>query len=109
MTGSGWASASGARALAKAGLFSLVLVVITTLGGAPFAAATPQPWSIQPSVNNGPDPNYLVATSCLSSQFCMAVGHYSDQAGDDQTLIETWNGASWELLTSPDAGARPTI
>ena len=37
----------------------------------------------------------------------MAVGHYSDQAGDDQTLIETWNGTTWAVLPSPDAGTAP--
>jgi hypothetical protein len=105
VTRSGLASGSGTRALAHGGLMALVLVVMMTLVGAPFAAAAKSPWSIEQSPNDGTDPNYLVATSCVSSTFCMAVGHYSDPAGDDQTLIESWNGTSWVLLPSPDAGS----
>jgi hypothetical protein len=76
-----------------------------TLVGAPFATAALSSWSIVRSPNDTVNPNYLVATSCVSSAFCMAVGHYSDQAGDDQTLIEQWNGTAWVLLPSPDAGS----
>jgi hypothetical protein len=101
----GWASRSGTRAVASVGLLGLVLATMMTLVGAPCATAAQSPWTIVRSPNDTVNPNYLVATSCVSSAFCMAVGHYSDQAGDDQTLIETWNGSAWELLPSPDAGS----
>ncbi len=102
------ACGSGTGESLRAGSVGLVLaIVLTLLGGAPFAAAAPS-WSIQRSADDGATPNYLVATSCLSPGFCMAVGHYSDQAGDDHALIETWNGTSWEVLPSPAAGSAPS-
>jgi hypothetical protein len=40
--------------------------------------------------------------SCVSSSFCAAVGNYTDAAGVVKTLVETWNGSSWSISTSPN-------
>jgi hypothetical protein len=39
--------------------------------------------------------------ACTSSDSCVAVGYYS-VAGGDHTLVETWNGAAWAIVPSPD-------
>jgi hypothetical protein len=63
-------------------------------------------WSIVPSAAKDIG-NLLFGVSCVSASFCTAVGQYSTSAspGVARTLIETWNGSSWSLATSPDKGA----
>jgi hypothetical protein len=60
-------------------------------------------WSIVPSANTSSSVNNeLFGVSCVSTTWCVAVG-YAGDGGGTQTLIETWNGASWAIVTSPDA------
>lgn len=60
-------------------------------------------WSIVPSPNPGTFSNYLNGISCNSANFCTAVGDFSSDEGDsNQTLIESWNGASWSVVSSPN-------
>jgi hypothetical protein len=48
----------------------------------------------------------LNSVSCTSATSCMAVGDYSDQAGDaDTTLAEQWNGTTWTVVTTPSPAA----
>ncbi|HEX4491553.1 MAG TPA: hypothetical protein VH914_10140 [Acidimicrobiia bacterium] len=56
-------------------------------------------WSTVPTVDpSGTFADWLTDISCVSSDFCVAVGErFSSQAGNDPTLIETWNGTSWSL------------
>jgi hypothetical protein len=39
--------------------------------------------------------------ACTASDSCVAVGYYM-VATHDHTLVETWNGASWAIVPSPD-------
>jgi len=69
-----------------------------------------QAWNIIPSPNwsSGPGssyPNELYGVSCPSSTFCEAVGYtltFNIDSPVSQTLVETWNGTSWSLTSSPN-------
>jgi hypothetical protein len=52
----------------------------------------------------GPNP-WIDAVSCLSINFCMAVG-YSDQY---TALAEAWNGTAWTVTTPPPEGVFMTF
>jgi hypothetical protein len=62
-------------------------------------------WTIVPSPNAGPNENILTSVSCTSPRSCQAVGDYASAQGVLQTLIETWNGADWSIVPSPNNGA----
>jgi hypothetical protein len=61
-------------------------------------------WGIQPT----PDPadadsfpgSALSAISCSSAAACMAVGSYTNTAGNVVTLAESWNGTAWKIKTT---------
>ena len=68
-------------------------------------------WSLVPSPNPGPGVDIvnelLQGVSCISSSFCVAVGHgegYGLGRHRSQTLIESWDGASWSIAPSPNPG-----
>ena len=46
--------------------------------------------------------NVLSGVSCVSASFCEAVGTYSDGAGNQDMLAETWNGTSWKVQSITD-------
>jgi hypothetical protein len=46
----------------------------------------------------------LRSVSCPTTSFCMAVGDYQNAAGQYRTLIEKWNGSTWEIVPSPNNG-----
>ncbi len=60
-------------------------------------------WSIDSSPNVGSNLNYLNAVSCARPNFCMAVGYYNNTNTETSrfTLVETWDGSSWSVTTSP--------
>ena len=64
-----------------------------------------QGWQIQPTPNpeGGPD-SFLLSVSCTTPTACIAVGYSRLGAGMRQTLAERWNGADWNLLSTPSAG-----
>jgi hypothetical protein len=65
---------------------------------------TPAAWSIVPSPDvMGASGQQLLAVSCVSSTFCMAVG--STFGTVQQTLVEQWNGSTWTIVPSPDTSA----
>jgi hypothetical protein len=82
-----------------------VFVTVTTPGGtsAPtttdqFTYATPGEWTLFPSPNAGS----LTAASCLSSDFCVAVGTKNETLGrENETLMESWNGTEWSVVPAP--------
>ena len=45
----------------------------------------------------------LVGVSCVGTAWCTAVGYDSGTTAY-KTLIEQWNGSSWSIVASPDAG-----
>ena len=60
-------------------------------------------WSIVPSPNTSPtEVNVLLGVSCSSASACTAMGFYNPSNGFDQTLIESWNGSAWSIVTSPN-------
>jgi hypothetical protein len=65
-------------------------------------------WSIQSAPN--PDgaiapsftaPTGLTAVSCPAANECLAVGSYTNAAGNNDGLAERWNGTSWALQPTP--------
>jgi hypothetical protein len=62
-------------------------------------------WSITSSPSKGSNDNTLNGVSCISASSCVAVGNYRNGISSPyQTLIESWNGASWSVITSPNSG-----
>ena len=62
-------------------------------------------WSITPSPTpKGPGGGALSSVSCVSATSCKAVGGYDDSnPGEPQkTLIESWNGTTWLVTSSPN-------
>jgi len=64
-----------------------------------------QQWSIVPSPSEQASNNALESVACVSSTDCVAIGHYENGATALQTLIESWNGAVWSLVLSPNEGS----
>lgn len=61
-------------------------------------------WSIVPSATPTGSPNSsLDGVSCGSAAGCLAVGHsYRPSfAAKDATLVESWDGSSWTIVTAP--------
>jgi hypothetical protein len=60
-------------------------------------------WSIVASPNLSLDgPNFLVGVSCPSLSRCTAVG-YAQSGTTIQTLVESWNGTAWSIISSPNS------
>jgi hypothetical protein len=43
----------------------------------------------------------LNGISCLSSTFCIAVGHYFQTSGEEVAVGDGWNGKTWKLQATP--------
>jgi hypothetical protein len=61
-------------------------------------------WTQMTSPNNGSSDNGLMSVSCVSSSSCVAVGYYVNGSGAYQTLVLSWDGASWAQVNSPNGG-----
>ena len=62
-------------------------------------------WSIVGGRNTSPtENNELAAVSCAATTACMAVGDSGNYPGL-KTLIESWDGSSWSLVSSPSPSA----
>jgi hypothetical protein len=66
-------------------------------------------WSLvaSPNVNRpyggGLQDNGLEEVACSSPSECWAVGSYSSfAAGESQTVVDSWSGASWGVVSSPN-------
>lgn len=62
-------------------------------------------WTITPSPDTSTsDQDLLEGVSCTSPSFCVAAGYSLTPAvsGSQKTLIETWDGSSWSITTSPN-------
>ncbi len=58
-------------------------------------------------VESVPFPKHIVGAelfgvSCPAQNFCLAVGYYSPQASGFSTLVESWNGSTWSVISSPN-------
>ncbi len=60
---------------------------------------TPPAWTIQTTITPPGEPTdaRLQGVSCWSSVACDAVGVYNNLEGKGITLVEGWNGATWEV------------
>jgi len=68
-------------------------------------------WRIQQTPNpTGSIDTQLGGVSCNSPVACTAVGYSENSAGQDATLVETWNGASSQIVDTPNpaSGTGPT-
>jgi hypothetical protein len=69
--------------------------------GAGAVEAQPPGWSVVPSPNPSGGGG-LQSISCPDSTLCTAVGQTYLSGGDTGTLIESWNGSTWLISSSPD-------
>ena len=62
-------------------------------------------WAVVPSPNSPPahPSDELTSVSCVSAQACTAVGGGGSKG--NKTLIESWNGAAWAVVPSPNGPA----
>jgi hypothetical protein len=82
-----------------------VAVSALAVGTVSIASAGAAGWSIVSSPNHTPGDNVLTAVSCRPASSCKAVGYSFDTSlGAYQTLIESWNGKRWSIVSSPNAG-----
>jgi len=96
----------GARTFTARTCPALAALVLAGMLAGPAAggalAATCTATGAQPP-NVGTHDNSLTGVAALSSCNAWAVGYYSTGTAD-QTLIEHWNGTSWQVVPSPDPG-----
>ncbi|HJT81999.1 MAG TPA: dockerin type I domain-containing protein [Chthoniobacterales bacterium] len=61
-------------------------------------------WTIVPSPNvSSTDASFLIGVRCPSDSECWAVG-VGQNGGENQTLIEHFDGDSWTIVASPNLG-----
>jgi len=61
-------------------------------------------WTISGHPNVGAKGDVLNTVSCVSAISCKAVGDSTNSGSISATLIESWNGTSWSVATSPNVG-----
>jgi hypothetical protein len=84
-----------------------------TYAGGPFVSLTEHwngnAWTVVPNPNPGLARDQLVSVVALSRNNVWAVGNACDTgdcfASVGRTLVEHWNGTSWQVVPSPNAGA----
>ena len=86
-----------------------VLTGLVLLGGTVPASAQALTWSVVPSPNQGTSRNILQGVSCASAVSCMAVGYYYTGTRVFRGLIESWNGARWSVVPSPQRGGEEIL
>jgi hypothetical protein len=60
-------------------------------------------WSVIASPNpKGSTGSFLAGVSCFRRSACKAVGTYGNSSGVNVALAESWNGAHWKVVSSPD-------
>ena len=60
-------------------------------------------WATQTTPNpSGTLGANLNSVSCVSATACTAVGYYSDSSGNNKTLAEAWDGATWVIQHTPN-------
>jgi hypothetical protein len=61
-------------------------------------------WNVVPSPNNGGNGSYLQAVTALAADDVWAAGYYVDDNQVNETLVEHWDGTSWNIVSSPNRG-----
>jgi hypothetical protein len=60
-------------------------------------------WQVQaPIIPTAAQASSLSGVSCASKGACTAVGDYTNAAGIRVTLVEAWNGTSWQVQATPN-------
>jgi hypothetical protein len=63
-------------------------------------------WSVVPTPNVGSFDNVLSGVSCYGPSGCTAVGYdVVDTAATTRSLVESWNGSTWSVESSPTVGS----
>ena len=62
-------------------------------------------WSVVTSPNSNVVPDGLSGVAAVSAGDIWAVGGAGSQMSGGQTLIEHWDGAHWQIVTSPNPGS----
>ena len=63
-------------------------------------------WLVVTSPNSTTRDNHLNGAWCVPGSTCWAAGYYLTTTNISQTLIERWNGTSWEIVSSPNSGTQ---
>jgi hypothetical protein len=66
-------------------------------------------WSVLPGSNSSTNNNALFSIVVTAKNNVFAVGTSSDQMGNSHTLIEHWNGSTWNILPSPNRDTNNTL
>jgi hypothetical protein len=63
-------------------------------------------WSVVPTPHPPPlsSSSYLYGVSCVSVAACTAVGSHENSSRAQRVLVESWNGTSWSVVPTPNAG-----
>ena len=87
--------------------FALFAAGFSAVGSGSAGATAPSVTvaSIVSSPNQTNDTNGLEGISCSSVSSCMAVGSHYHGSSANQTLVESWDGANWSIVTSPNQGS----
>jgi len=86
-----------------------------TIGGVKTAIAerwTSPTWALSSlPIPEGAKSSQLDGVDCLWSNFCVAVGRYTNSSGSIKSLVEFWNGTEWSLqtVTDPAGAAQSTL
>lgn len=101
-------SLGGTRGEWGYGFLAALATAIAILVLAPSAGANTLAWGIEPSPSPGSPYNQLWGVSCVSTDFCAAVGDYGDGT-TEQTLTEMWDGTSWSIAADPPGGGDDSL
>lgn len=63
-------------------------------------------WQVVPSPSPSAEDNILFGVSAVSASDLWAVGYMVSAPGVTQTLIEHWDGSTWQVVTSPNPGTQ---
>jgi IPT/TIG domain len=61
-------------------------------------------WSVSSSPNSGVSDNDFFGISCVSSADCYAAGTAYSSSSVPQNLVESWNGTTWSIASTPNQG-----
>ncbi len=60
-------------------------------------------WQLQSTpIPTGSSRTFLYGVSCMSTTACTTAGYYVNGAGTYLSLAERWNGAEWQIQTTPE-------
>ena len=91
-------------------LFSCMAVVVMAAlcivdgGNVAQARSLACSWQVVSSPNTSTSENHLVGVAATSPNSVWAVGNSASSSQIIQTLIEEWNGSSWNIVASPNNG-----